>query len=185
RFPSGCGCEAESVCKVGGAPLVRSIARSGDQLVSRGSQGGGERPMRTLFRICLLFCVLILATVAGHAKTITIPAQTLSNWQRTAAPLVYVFSDKTYLAVDYPSVGVNTIIFAGSPKSLNAFKKVTCTLLSGTVTIPSFTIPSTTDGQDARDAHLSFYLYDSASKAKIGPFGDYVNLAVPDVIAAA
>lgn len=50
---------------------------------------------------------------------------------------------------------------AGTPGSGAFFKTVTCTISSGTITIPSFTLPSTTDALDIQTARYTAVFFDS------------------------
>lgn len=128
-------------------------------------------------RLFLLIAFLFALSVSGRAATINIQSASVPNWQSSAAPVLYVFYNETFTAAD------GTVVAAGSPNNLNVYKKVTCTLLSGTVTIPAFTILSTRDGIDNKNARVSFYFY-TTSGAKISAFGTYVDLAIPSTIAS-
>lgn len=130
--------------------------------------------MKTILRAFLCVLLLCLASAAAQATTITVQSTTVPNWTKTTtAPRLRVYYDKTF------TTSAGTIVASGSPTSGVAYKSVTCTLLAGTVTIPSFTIDSTRDGIDSRNARVSFYWF-SSSGANLGAFDPYVNLQIPE-----
>lgn len=101
-----------------------------------------------------------------------IESQLVPNWTRTTtAPKLRIYYSETFTDSD------GNIIQGGDPDESVAYDVITTTLVGGDVTIPSFIIPSTQDGLDNRLSTVSFYWYNGNSP--IGPFGPYVNLAVP------
>lgn len=128
-------------------------------------------------RLFLLIVFLLALSVTGRAATISVQSATVPNWQRTAAPVLYVFYSDTFTAAD------GTVVVGGSPQRFNVFKKVACSLSAGTVTIPAFTILSTRDGLDKNSVQVSFYFY-TTQGALISSFGNYVDLSIPAVIAS-
>lgn len=67
---------------------------------------------------------------------------------------VRIYANKSFIAAD------GTVVPMGRVGSMAFFKAVACTILSGTLTIPSFTVPSTTDALDDQTARFTFVLYD-------------------------
>jgi hypothetical protein len=134
--------------------------------------------MNKLFRVLMSALLLCLLYTVGYSTTITIQSTQVPNWTRTGsvAPKLRVYYDKTFTS------SAGTIVASGSPTSGVAYKVVTCTILGGTVTIPTFTIDSTRDGIDARNARVSFYWFNG--NTNLGAFDPYVNLQIPESLSS-
>ena len=131
--------------------------------------------MKRLFG--LLLFLLTLATPAWATK-ITIPQQTVVNWQRTTtAPVIRIFASRSFTA------STGEIIPMGTPDSGSAYQVVNCTILGTTVTIPSFVIDSTRDGLDVRNSRYNFYWYDNQGNY-LAPVDEMQNIQVPEVLAS-
>jgi len=109
---------------------------------------------------------------------ITIAAVTIPNWQGNATGIVLrLYANESFTAQSgsfYPR-GVQC-----NPASLGTFfQAVTCSVVGGALTIPSFTLDSTTDSPDNPDASYSAVLWDSASGKPVQSYGTFAAFALP------
>jgi hypothetical protein len=127
-------------------------------------------------RVILALLFLLCLSTSALAVDITIPSTTVTNWTRTtSAPHLYVFYDTGFTASD------GVVVPAGDPQNKFSFKRITTTLLSNTVTIPSFTIKSTRDGLDIRTSRVTFAWFTSGGSF-LAYFDPYTDLQVPEAI---
>jgi hypothetical protein len=70
--------------------------------------------------------------VAASAADITMVSQTVADWQRVGNVDLYVIYSEPFTASD------GTFIGSQSSSNLIIFKKVQCTIVGTTLTIPSF-----------------------------------------------
>lgn len=122
--------------------------------------------MTRIIRLVALLLAIAIAPVAARATEITVASQQIKNWQYTAQTgtgVVYmrVYVDRSFVTSD------GRPVLPGNPQGGAVYRIVRCDLsgpdASGnyTLTIPSFTIDSTTDAQDApgKGARYSAYFY--------------------------
>lgn len=129
-------------------------------------------------RLLAIVAFLLSYAVSTRATDITIPSFTIPSYQRATAPRVRVYYSTTFTA----STGV--IVAAGTPNGGTIYKVVSTTLVDGTVTVPSFTVSSTTDGIDFRTSMASFYLFDGNAQIQPNPLAPYQSLTIPPSIAS-
>ena len=67
---------------------------------------------------------------------------------------------RLYSSISYASSD-GTVVMAGTTGSGSFFKSVDCTIAAGIISIPSFTIPSTSDGLDLGTARYTAVFFDS------------------------
>src|SRR5690348_7416070 len=140
------------------------------------------RALMALFFFCVLFCA---AGSIARATTITIPSQTVPNFQaRSSGPIfLRIFLNRAFVANNGTGVA-GTPLQPSSPSSNNYYLQLTCTLAGTTLTIPSFTIDSTTDGLDINTATYSAYFFDSTG-AQIGVYAGFEQFRVPFPVVSA
>src|SRR5260370_14712402 len=127
--------------------------------------------LMALFFFCMLFCS---ASSIARATTITVPSQTIKNFQaRTAGPIfLRIYVNQAFVTSD------GTPLQPSSSGSNNYYLQLTCTLAGTTLTIPSFTIDSTTDGQDINTATYGAMFFD-ATGAQIQTFAGFERFRLP------
>jgi len=100
---------------------------------------------------------------------ITISQLVLSNWQGNSSGIqLRLYATKTFTASS------GTVYPRGFPLSASVggfYRLVACNVNSGSLTIPSFTVDSTTDSLDAPDAQFMAILFDSLSGKEVQPLG--------------
>jgi hypothetical protein len=140
------------------------------------------RALMALFFFCVLFCA---AGSIARATTITIPSQTVPNFQaRSSGPVfLRIFLNRAFIANNGTGVA-GTPLQPSSPSSNNYYLQLTCSLAGTTLTIPSFTIDSTTDGLDINTATYSAYFFDSTG-AQIGVYAGFEQFRVPFPVVSA
>jgi hypothetical protein len=140
------------------------------------------RALMALFFFCVLFCA---AGSIARATTITVPSQTVPNFQaRSSGPVfLRIFLNRAFVANNGTGVA-GTPQQPSSPASNNYYLQLTCTLAGTTLTIPSFTIDSTTDGLDINTATYSAYFFDSTG-AQIGVYAGFEQFRVPYPVVSA
>ena len=132
-------------------------------------------------RLLAILSFLLGFSVLASATEITIPSFTIPNYagSSTAAIKVRVYYSATYTASN------GTVVSSGSPSGGSIYKVVACTLLSGTITVPTFTIQSTLNGIDITSSKATFYLYNGNAQISPNPLAPYANLIIPATIASA
>lgn len=104
--------------------------------------------------------------------SITIASVTIPGWQgNTSGVVLRIYTNESFTAASgtlYPqSVRTN------SPALGTFFQSYGCTVSSGSLTVPSVTIDSTTDSPDNPDATFSAVLWDTTTDLPIQNFGTY------------
>lgn len=107
---------------------------------------------------CLLLTQMLI--VSADAATITIASTTIAPsttypTSPSATATLRIYSSITFTASD------GTVVMAGTPGSGAFFKSVTCTITGGVITIPAFTLLSTTDAVDNSNARYTAIFFDS------------------------
>lgn len=132
----------------------------------------------------VLASILILALLAIYlpttvgATTVTITGFQIQGWRwggTTARLRIYAskaFTDSTGVPVMGGSVGSST----------GFFKEIDCTIAANVLSIPTFTLPSTTDAFDATGASYTGVLFDSQNRARDTLFKDYRLPTTPNPI---
>src|SRR5262249_27461045 len=123
------------------------------------------RALMALFFFCVLYSA---AAPIARATTITITSQTVPNFQaRTSGPIyLRIYVNQSFVT----SGGVP--LQASSPGSNSFYQQITCSLAGGVISIPQFTIDSTTDGLDITTATYSAVWFD-ATGAQLQPFAGF------------
>lgn len=118
--------------------------------------------MTKLKYLVLSVLLLLLSFVSTFATQVTVSASTLSNWRYgTANVALRVYASDNFVA----STGATVM---GSPVGSGGFYKIIgCTVNSGVVTIPAFTIDSTTDGSDKTHVSYTFIFYEGNTRRDI------------------
>lgn len=116
--------------------------------------------MRIVSRTLLLLASLLLMQAFVFAATITIASTTVAPTTTyptspTSTATLRIYSNVTFTAAD------GSIVMAGTPGTGAFYKSVTCTISSGVITIPAFTLPSTTDAVDNQAALYTAVFYDA------------------------
>ncbi len=106
---------------------------------------------------CLLLMQMLI--FSAEAATITIASTTIAPsttypTSPSATATLRIYSSITFTASD------GTVVMAGTPGSGAFFKSVTCTISGGVITIPSFTLLSTTDAADNSNARYTAIFFD-------------------------
>lgn len=109
-----------------------------------------------------LACLLCALSCAAHvsAATITIASTTVAPTTTypispTSTATLRIYSNVTFTAAD------GSIVMAGTPGTGAFYKSVTCTISAGVITIPSFTLTSTTDSVDNQTALYTAVFFDA------------------------
>ncbi len=126
-----------------------------------------------------LLVLLLAFSATANATHITILTLIIPTLADLLNPTVPVYYSPTLTAIN------GTIGSGGSPNGGVVYKVITCTLVSGTVTVPTFTIQSTLDGIDSNSSRVTFYLYNGNAQISPNPLAPYANLMVPATIASA
>lgn len=90
---------------------------------------------------------------SARATTITVSSYSVPNWQYGAPASVRIYVNSTFI----DSAGILHV--AQATGGLNFYQSLTCSVSGTTVTLPSFTIASTTDSPTNPSATYSFILY--------------------------
>lgn len=133
--------------------------------------------------ICRYISLVILAlafigvsAIPASATTMTIQSIVIPQFQQTLNPgetlYLVIYADRPFIS----SAGIP--IQAGSPQTGRWYKRVTCTVVGTNVTIPAFTLDSTTDAQDipGKAARYSAYWY--ANTRMLGQYGGFESFRV-------
>lgn len=106
-------------------------------------------------RIFLIISFLTLFAGSALATTITVSGTTLQNWRFSGSTAkLRIFADTKFVT------STAQIVMPGQVSVGNWYKEVNCTVSGTVLTIPSFTIDSTTDSSVTR-ASYTFVLFDS------------------------
>jgi len=113
--------------------------------------------------------ILLGVAITAHATTITISSTTVGNSTNYPGSTctLRIYSSITFTASD------GTVVMAGTPGSGAFFKSVACTISAGIISIPSFTIPSTTDASDNQNAKYTAVFFDSKGVKRDTFFADF------------
>lgn len=128
--------------------------------------------MKPLFRILFATLLALIFSAATQAAQIQVSSITLQNWQdsHSAVELRIYANDDFVDAAGFPHLH-------GAPGSSLNFQRVTCAVNAGakTLTIPAFTITSTTDAQDNTLAtyYAAFYTINNALIQVYAGFNDF------------
>lgn len=102
-------------------------------------------------------------------STITIQSVPLSPFAFSPTPsAVYL---RVYLLNSFVS-SAGIPLQASAPDDKAWYKQVTCSLSAGVLTIPSFTLDSTTNGLDRTNSHYACYFYDQNGR-RLAPYDSY------------
>src|SRR5947209_9175088 len=114
------------------------------------------RLFQRLLPLLTFLCVLTAFTVSARATVITVTGFSLTgyNYGGSTASL-RIYADRTF------TTSTGTIVVQGTPGSTTFYKQVNCTVAGTTLTVPSFTIDTTSDALDDRQATFTFVLFDS------------------------
>lgn len=114
------------------------------------------------FLLAILF--VSLSWISATATTITVASTTVNNVQYGTSQVLTmrVYADARGKQGFTTSDG--TWIIAGGVGTQNSYKIIQCTIVGTTVTIPSFTIDSTTDSIDEPNAVYTFVFYYGTSQ---------------------
>lgn len=134
-------------------------------------------------RICRYISLVILAltfvgvsAIPAFGTTITVASVVIPNF---AVPLnpgetlyLYIYVDRSFISSD----GIP--IQPGSPQTGRWYRKITCSVAGTNVTIPQFTLDSTTDAQDnpGKAARYSAFFY--ANTRLLGPYAGFESFRV-------
>lgn len=117
--------------------------------------------------LCLALSQIVITSV--WASTITVSATTInasSSYPGTTCTL-RIYSSITFTAAD------GTTVMAGTPGSGAFFKSINCTISNGVISVPSFTLPSTTDALDNQNARYTAIFFDSKGVKRDTFFADF------------
>lgn len=113
--------------------------------------------MTTIKRLVSVITLCLLLAASAWATTIIIAPTTVgpSTTYPGSTCTLRIYSNATFVASD------GQVVMAGTPGSGAFFKSVPCTIASGIISIPQFTLPSTTDALDVQTAKYTAIFYDS------------------------
>lgn len=127
--------------------------------------------LRYLSLVVLALAFVVASAVPASATTITVQSIVIPNYRVALNPgetlYLVIYADRPFIS----SAGIP--IQAGSPANGRWYKRVTCSVVGTDVTIPSFTLDSTTDAQDipGKAARYSAYFY--ANTRNLGQYGGF------------
>lgn len=131
---------------------------------------------RYLSLVILALAFVGVSAIPASATTMTIQSIVIPQFQQTLNPgetlYLVIYVDRPFIS----SAGIP--IQAGSPQTGRWYKRVTCTVVGTNVTIPAFTLDSTTDAQDipGKAARYSAYWY--ANTRMLGQYGGFESFRV-------
>jgi hypothetical protein len=141
--------------------------------------------MKNLVQLLLaVVAVLVLCVVPVEATTISVASRTIQNWQYTTSNVqLRIYANKAFITSD------GRPVLPGSPNGGNVYKTLTCTVVTDgaggyTLTIPAFTLDSTTDAQDppGMTATYSAWFYTTTGR-QIAPFAGFESFRILPVYA--
>jgi hypothetical protein len=113
--------------------------------------------MRPISRILLTLAAILVFGVAAHATPVTVGSTQVRNW-RYGDGAAYLYA---YANSGFTPAGGGGYVMAGARGSGKWNQKVTCAASGGVLTVPSFSIESTTDSPDNNKAVYNFIFADS------------------------
>jgi hypothetical protein len=109
-------------------------------------------------RTAILTALLFLSALSCYATSITVSQLVQPNYQGGGSTATLrIYADKEFVASD------NVRVFKGTVGTRVWYKSVSCTVSGTTLTIPQFTIDSTTNSS-VPTATYTFVLYDSSGR---------------------
>lgn len=127
--------------------------------------------LRYISLVVLALAFVVASAVPASATTITVQSIVIPNMRQALNPgetlYLVIYVDRPFIS----SAGIP--IQAGSPANGRWYKRVTCSVVGTDVTIPSFTLDSTTDAQDisGKAARYSAFFY--ANTRNLGQYGGF------------
>ncbi|GEM_PF-6202223 len=115
-----------------------------------------------ILRFLLLVVLLFITVSFANAEQITVTSTTITGVQfQGNTCTVRIYASANFFTSD------NLQIIGGAVGSQQVYKSVACTIASTTLTIPQFTIDSTTDSIDNRIVKYNAVIYDKYGTLKI------------------
>ena len=111
--------------------------------------------------------------------SITIASFTIPDWQGNSSGVTLRIYNNEAFTTPGSTHHPKTVVPQGNRPSVGGFyRELTCTVSSGALTIPSFTIDSTTDSTDNPGATYTAVLWDSQSGTPIHTFGTFASFSL-------
>jgi len=131
---------------------------------------------KLLLKIGIILAVIFVYSPDTWAIPITVNSYQVTNWQYGGSTAkLRIYSDTTFITSD------GKTIIAGSPNVTGGFyKEVTITIASNIATIPSFSLDSTTDGQNTTSARYTAVFFDSNNR-RLGAFAPFTQFFLSHV----
>jgi len=110
---------------------------------------------------------------------ISIASLTVPDWQGSASGVTLrIYNNDSFTTPGNTFHPKSVVPTPNRPTAGTFYKELTCTVSSGVLTIPSFTIDSTTDSTDNPGATYSAALWDSQSGTPIQTFGTFAVFSI-------
>lgn len=126
-------------------------------------------------RLLFTLILMMLWVSVARATVITVASQTVPNWYGSTTVELRIFLNKGYITSD------GKTLQSGNTTNGISYLRVPCPVVSQTLTINSFSIDSTIDGQDSSTAKYSAFFYDTTLNRMIQAYQGFESFSVSSV----